>query len=82
VTHTAHFTLKFEGTERDSDVLRLTVTGDALAGERTPGGVVVVGDFQGRETVFADRLRLVAPALAALTAAQFVWCTHQPLFRE
>src|SRR5262249_4297011 len=33
---------------------------------------VVVADFQRRETILADRTRLIAPALSALTTAQFV----------
>jgi hypothetical protein len=33
VTHTTHFTVKFEGTAPDADTLTLTVNGDALAGD-------------------------------------------------
>src|SRR5260370_16721215 len=41
-------------------------------GQRIPDRVIVVGNLQRRETVVADRARLVAPASFAFPAAQFV----------
>src|SRR5262249_23583373 len=54
---------------------------DSLACKSPARSVVVIGNFKGRKTVVADRAGLIAPTLLALTAAQLVWCTHQPLFR-
>ncbi len=43
-----------------------------FAGKRGAHRVVVVGDFERRETLFADRAGLVSPASAAFAATQFV----------
>src|SRR5450759_895955 len=46
--------------------------GEQLARNAWSNGIVIVGDFEWRETIFADAARLVAPGLAAFAAAEFV----------
>ena len=46
--------------------------GDLLAGKAWTDGLVIVENFQRRETIVADRAGLVSPALAAFATAQFV----------
>ena len=51
--------------------------GNLFTGESGTDGIVIVGNFKGREAVFANRFRNVAPALVTLPTAQFV--THRSL---
>src|SRR5579864_3509628 len=46
--------------------------GNALAANRPAQGVIVVGNFQRRETVVADGTGLVSPCPSAFPAPQFV----------
>ena len=45
---------------------------DALTADRLLQGVVVVSDFQGRETLVADGAGLISPGPSAFAASQFV----------
>src|SRR5260370_27871727 len=51
-------------------------SGESFAADGLLEGIVIVGDFERREAVFAKRAGDIAPGLAAFAAAEFVVNSH------